>query len=183
MPETDPKGFFRPPKPTPPSARPPARRPLPPHPRRAETEALRVFKPLPFGPLLGLLGIGRGLRPPATTLSLGAHFRALDADPMRRFGKLLVGLGVTVWILMIPLVRAANELASRQTSNWAALSGRYVEAEPALTPGGMILTGAAFVGFGTILLAIRRPERRQTDEDPKPAAKASGPPARITHVR
>ena len=159
MAETDPKVFHRPPRPTPPSSKTPVSRPVPPHPPRAETEQVKVFGPVPFGPVLGLLGIGRGLRPPATTLSLGAHFRALDTDPIRRFGKLLVGLGVTVWILMIPLVRAANENASIQASTWVAMGGRYVAVEPALTASGMILTGAVFVGFGTILLAIRRPER------------------------
>jgi hypothetical protein len=176
MVETDPKMFFRRPKPTPPSARPPAARPLPPHTRRAKTEVLKAF-----GPLLGLRGIGRDPRPPATTLSLRALFRAIDVDPMRRFGKLLVGLGVTVWILMIPLVRAANEIASEQTARLAVLTRRYVEVEPALTPGGMILTGAASVGFGTILLAIRRPERRQTDEEPRPAANATAPPPHSGH--
>jgi len=49
-------------------------------PPRTKTEMLKVYGPLPFGPLLGLLGIGRGLRPPAT-LSLGDHFRALATRP------------------------------------------------------------------------------------------------------
>ena len=97
----------------------------------------------------------------------------MNRDPMRVVAWCLVGLGVAVLLLTVPLVRAANENAAVQARAYARLSGRYEPSEPALTAGGMILTGGIIAGFGMLLLAIRRPQSKPVDDAPKSVVRAA----------
>jgi hypothetical protein len=101
----------------------------------------------------------------------------MKRDPMRVFAWLLVALGAANIVLTIPVVNALNKIADEVSSHIATTYGRYSEPSYGGYGPGFV-TGAVIAGFGLLLLAIRRPQRRAELHATEPRPAESYPPPR-----
>ncbi len=115
-----------------------------------------------LGGLFGMIGFLLGVLAVVLIVTLRAtrkRTRKADpvrkVDPMRLFGGFCIIAGLAVILLTIPVVRGINEREHKVSLNMLKLGYDMPVREVSLWPG--FIGGAAVVGFGVLILAIRRP--------------------------
>jgi hypothetical protein len=89
----------------------------------------------------------------------------MKRDKMRIFAWSLVGLGIIIGVFTIPVARAECSRHLEIWKRWVAATGRMQPMPDCPNFAGGFLLGAGLMGFGILLLAIRRPLPRSEVQD------------------
>lgn len=109
-----------------------------------------------LGGLFGMTGF-LGALAVVLIVTLGARRKRTwrKVDPMRLFGGFCIIAGLAVILLTIPVVRGINEREHKVSLE--GLKMGWVTPVQEVSPWPGVIGGAAVIGFGVLILAIRRP--------------------------